>query len=321
MKEKAVIDALPGFTIGLKTILYGAYQHYHLGMSISKVIDTLSLHGLSITPGALVGSWHALAKTFKPFYSSIHETIKNSTEAVYADETSARQKGKKFWLWSFSTKTAAYFTIRKSRGGDIVREVLGDVFLGILVTDFWKPYLAVKALFRQWCVAHFLREFKKIEYSRKDPPDEYWRFKKKVKRLFHDALRASKKKNTAMSDRQRAYDRFLKRLDNIVGGSYHDTDVLRLVKRLRTYREGFFTFVVKDVDSTNNHAERIIRYAVIMRKISFHTMSDHGSETMSILMSVFKTLELQNKNVFREALRMAQDCIFDQKKTKNDLAA
>ena len=83
----------------------------------------------------------------------------------------------------------------------------------------------------------------------------------------------------------------------------------------------FFTFVVKDVDSTNNHAERIIRYAVIMRKISFHTMSDHGSETMSILMSVFKTLELQNKNVFREALRMAQDCILNQKKTKKRLSS
>jgi hypothetical protein len=35
-------------------------------MSISKVIDTLSIHGLPITPGALVGAWHALAKIYKP---------------------------------------------------------------------------------------------------------------------------------------------------------------------------------------------------------------------------------------------------------------
>jgi transposase len=321
MKEKAIIDALPGYTIGLKTTLYSAYQHYHLGMSISKVIDTLSLHGLTITPGALVGSWHTLAKTFKPFYNSIHETIKNSTEAVHADETGARQKGKKFWLWAFSTKTEVLFAIRKSRGGDVVREILGDVFMGILVTDFWKPYLAVKALFRQWCVAHFLREFKKIEYSRKDPSKEYWRFKKKVKRLFHDALRLSKKDHRTMPDRQAAYNRYLKRLDEIVAGSYCDQDVLRLVKRLRTYRDGFFTFVVKDVDSTNNHAERIIRYAVIMRKISFHTMSDQGSETMSVLMSVFKTLELRNKNVFREALSMTQDYILIQKSSKKNSAA
>lgn len=321
MKEKAVTDALPGFSIGLKTILYSAYQHYHLGMSISKVIDTLSLHGLTITPGALVGAWRALAKLYLPFYNNIHTIIKDCREALYADETSARQKGKKFWLWLFSTKTEAFFTIRKSRGGDVVREILGDVFLGILVTDFWKPYLAVKALFRQWCVAHFLREFKKIEYSRKDPPLEYWLFKKKVKRLFNDALRVSRRDNKTTSDRKASYDRFIERIDEITRGSYDDHDVLRLIKRLKKYRDGFFTFVIKDVDSTNNHSERMIRYAVIMRKISFHTMSDKGSETMSILMSVFKTLELRNKDVFREALCMAQNFILIRKNTKKNLAA
>lgn len=322
MKEKAVIDALPGFTIGLKTILYGAYHHYHLGMSISKVIDTLSLHGMTITSGALVGAWHALAKIYKPMYDTIHTTIKNSTEAVYADETGARQKGKKFWLWSFSTKNEALFTIRKSRGGDVVRAILGRVFSGILVTDFWKPYHAVSARWRQWCLAHFLREFKKIEYARNAPPIEYRRFKKKVKRLFHDAIRQSgKKKSTSPKDRQMAHDRFLKRLDEIARGTYKDHDVVRLVKRLKKYRDGFFTFVVKDVDSTNNHAERIIRYAVIMRKISFHTMSDKGSETMSILMSVFKTLELRGLDVFKDALVIAQNEIVNRKYCKNSLAA
>src|SRR5208337_3218420 len=201
MKEKAVIDALPGFSIGLKTVLYSAYLHYHMGMSISKIIATLSLQGMGITSGALIGAWNALAKTYKPFYDIIHSTIKNSEEAVYADETGARQKVKKFWLWSFSTKTEALFAIRKSRGGDVVREILGDIFRGILVTDFWKPYLAVDASFRQWCLAHFLREFKKIEYARKSPPDEYWRFKKKVKRLFRDAIRESEKENIVNEDR------------------------------------------------------------------------------------------------------------------------
>jgi len=321
MKEKAVIDALPGFSIGLKTVLYSAYLHYHMGMSISKIIATLSLQGMGITSGALIGAWNALAKTYKPFYDIIHSTIKNSEEAVYADETGARQKGKKFWLWSFSTKAEALFAIRKSRGGDVVREILGDIFRGILVTDFWKPYLAVDASFRQWCLAHFLREFKKIEYARKSPPDEYWRFKKKVKRLFRDAIRESEKENIVNEDRQSAYNRFIKRLDDIVNVDYKDDDVVRLTKRLKKYRDGFFTFVVKDVDSTNNHAERMIRYAVIMRKISFHTMSAKGSETMSILMTIFKTLELRSGNVFKEALVIAQDEIVKKKYHKIDLAA
>jgi len=315
-----VCDALPGFTTGLKTTLYSAYLHYHLGMSISKIIANLGIQGSELTSGALVGSWQALAKLFKPLYDTIHDTIKNCRDAVYADETGARQHGKKCWLWSFSTKTEVLFAIRKSRGGKVVREILGDIFYGILVTDFWKPYLAVKAWLRQWCIAHFLREFKKIEFARSRLPDEYWIFKKKVKRLFHDALRAKDKKASA-AEKTCAHDRFLKRLDAIAAGIYSDPDVKRLVKRLKTYRDGFFTFVVKDIDATNNHSERIIRYAVIMRKISFHTMSDKGSETMSIMMSVFKTLELRNADVFQEALNIAKSAIVAKKYKKVDFAA
>jgi len=320
MKEKPVTEAMPGFVTGLKTIAYSAYLHYHQGMSISKVVENLSTLGMNITAGSLVGGWKALAELLKPFCEEIGQKIRGSTEAVYADETGARQKGKKFWLWSFSTKFEVLFLIRKSRGGDVVREVLGTVFQGILVTDFWKPYLAVNALLRQWCIAHFLREFKKIEYARSELPDEYWLFKKKVKRLFRDALRSSKKKLSGQ-ERQAAYERFLKRLDEITFQEFYDKDVIRLLKRLRKYRDGFFTFVVRNVDATNNHSERIIRYAVIMRKTSFHTMSDAGSETMSILMSMFKTLELRDENVLEGIILLAQKAIMDKKMKKADLAA
>jgi len=306
MREAAITDALPGFVTGLNTVVYSAFLHYYLGMSISKVLKNLKIHGMSLTSGSLVGGWHALADILKPLYSKIHNKIRGSTEAVYADETGFRQKGKKFWLWSFATKQEAFFTIRKSRAGDVVLDVLGKIFHGILVTDFWKPYLAVKSALRQWCIAHFLREFKKIEFRRKELPDEYYHFKKKVRRLFNDALKVSKDNTSTPEKRQEAHKRYLKRLDSIVFENYSDSDVKRLVKRLKTYRDGFFTFVTNDVDATNNHAERIIRFAVIMRKISFHTMSDKGSETMSILISIFKTLELQGNDVFQEALLLAK---------------
>lgn len=323
MKETAVTDALPGFVTGLKTVVYTAFQHYYLGMSISKILKNLEIHGIPLTSGSLVGSWHALADILRPFYNDIHVKIRGSTEAVYADETGFRQKGKKFWLWSFSTKQEAFFTIRKSRAGDVVLDVLDDVFYGILVTDFWKPYLAVKSALRQWCIAHFLREFKKIEFRRKELPFEYYHFKKKVRRLFNDALKESKDNTSTHEKRQKAHKRFLKRLDSIVFEDYSDSDVKRLVKRLKNYRDGFFTFVIKDVDATNNHAERIIRFAVIMRKISFHTMSDKGSETMSILISFFKTLELQGYDVFRETLSIVKKEIElkKHKKEKLDLTA
>ena len=53
------------------------------------------------------------------------------------------------------------------------------------------------------------------------------------------------------------------------------------------------TFVAENVDPTNNFSERMIRFAVILRKSRFHTISERGSETLSVLLTVFKTVFLR----------------------------
>ena len=35
--EPVITDALPGFITGLRTMVYSAFKHYHLGMSVSKI--------------------------------------------------------------------------------------------------------------------------------------------------------------------------------------------------------------------------------------------------------------------------------------------
>lgn len=308
--EPVVTDALPGFTIGLRTIVYSAFLHYGQGLSVSRTVKNLSLHGMKLSGGELLNAWQNLAEVLRPEYDAILEHIRSTTSAVHADETGHRQKGKRFWMWVFATKTHALFLIRRRRNSAVVLEVLGREFGGILVTDFWKPYLATAARLRQWCVAHLLREFKKIEFRESRPPPEYYRFKKVVRRLFADALRFSCRMETTSAEREAAHARFLRRLKVIASGHYRWPDVRRLSKRLSTYSEGLFTFVSEeDVDATNNHAERTIRSAVILRKIQFHTMSDAGSRTMETLISILRTLELQGKDPYTELLRMARESI------------
>jgi hypothetical protein len=47
------------------------------------------------------------------------------------------------------------------------------------------------------------------------------------------------------------------------------------------------------VPSDNNHAERQIRPAVIIRKNSLCNRSEEGAATQAILMSVYRTLKLR----------------------------
>jgi len=64
--------------------------------------------------------------------------------------------------------------------------------------------------------------------------------------------------------------------------------------------------VEPDVPFDNNHAEREVRPAVLMRKNSFQNMSEAGALTHSILMTVFRTLKRRGHNpvdTLVEALR------------------
>lgn len=58
-----------------------------------------------------------------------------------------------------------------------------------------------------------------------------------------------------------------------------------------------FTFLDHpEVPSDNNHAERQIRPAVMVRKNSYANGSDGGTETQAVLMSVFQTLKQRGNN-------------------------
>jgi transposase len=75
---------------------------------------------------------------------------------------------------------------------------------------------------------------------------------------------------------------------------WRDADVKRLVNRLRRFRQTIFTLLDYPlVPSENNHAEREIRPAVIMRQNCQGYRSGNGANAQAILMSVYRTLKLR----------------------------
>ena len=89
-----------------------------------------------------------------------------------------------------------------------------------------------------------------------------------------------------------------KRMTQLIETPWKNAEAKRLVKRLRRHREELFVFLYHEgVPFDNNHAERTIRGAVVMRKNSYCNRSADGAETQAILMSVFQTLKQRNANV------------------------
>ena len=150
---------------------------------------------------------------------------------------------------------------------------------------------------KQKCLAHLLRELKRVEQY-KDSGGDWPRFGKKLKRLIHDAIRLRKAKNELNKQSyQYRCERMAKRLKLLFEHKWSNKEARRLIKRLRRHQDELFTFLYNDeVPYDNNFGERSIRGAVIMRKNSYNNRSERGALTQSVLMSVFFTIKQRGLN-------------------------
>lgn len=292
-----VSDALPNAMIGLRLVVFTAWLHYLVGMSVNNIVNLLAVFAnFKITAGGLTLAWKKLATTVEPLYGNIGEIVRK-TAVLHADETGWRISGITHWLWCFATKNFCYYVIDKSRGSPVIKRVLGKIFEGILICDFWGAYNKICTLATQRCFYHLFTEMEKVD--KKNKSDLWKAFRKKFTRLLKDAVRLSGKKGQLATEictrrKQRLYDR----LDQLIEmPSCEDKDVKRLKKRLKRHRNELFTFLeFNGVCPYNNHAEQQMRKPVITRKISHQNRSGQGAKTHAILMTLFRSAELQKLN-------------------------
>ena len=285
--------ALPKATLGLRLTLLSAFLHYALGMTTRNICTWLrTFCQFQVTPGGLVLQWQRLAAVLKPVYDNLAEAARLSA-VLNIDESGWRILGRTAWLWCFTSARLAYYVLTPSRAGPVVKQVLGDVFRGILITDFFGAYDRIQAFAKQKCVVHLLREIKQV--SLRNRSAEWLRFARRLKRLIHEALRlVIERERIGEEVYSRRVANLHMRLADIFGITYRDADAERLSKRLAKYSDELLTFLLHpNVAADNNHAERQIRFAVIMRKNYFGNRSMRGAEAQAILMSLFRTCHLR----------------------------
>ena len=303
--EPAVPDAMPNATLGHHIVALGSWFHYGLGVTISQVKEILGSHlNTEITAGGLVDGWRRLAEALLPWYEQIGQEAR-ADAVLHADETGWRVAGQTWWLWCFCTLRCCYYLIDPSRGSSALQKFFVEAYRGTLVTDFWAAYNNVFSTDCQKCLPHLLRELLKV--------DEYnlsieWRaFGKQLKRLIRDGLRLRKRPDFTKEKYASRIALINKRLWAMADATYQDPDAKRLGERIGKYRDHLFTFLdTAGVPPDNNHAERMIRPAVIIRTNSLCNRSEQGAATQAILMSVYRTLKLRGLDAtatIAEALR------------------
>ncbi len=306
--EPKVPDALPGSRLGHRVCIFAAWLHFGLGLSTSQILQVLNAHlNFSLSEGGLIQSAHRIAGILTPWYDQIAWEVK-AASVLNADETGWRVRGKTFWLWCFCSTGASYYMIDPSRGGPALSRFFTEALDGILVTDFWNAYNAVECSARQVCLPHLFRELDAT--SEKDASAEWGIFHKSLKRLLRDAVRLKKAveldPDSRASRRARLDARLAALLENVETShsSATNANVKRLVKRLRSHDDHLFTFLdYAGVPSDNNHAEREIRPAVIMRKNILCNQSENGAQTQAVLMTIFRTLRKRGLDAMTEIVK------------------
>ena len=289
--EPQVPDALPNCTLGNRTVVLSAWLHYGLGTTTRQIVDVFGGHlKLPLTDGGLTQMWHRLADVLTPWYGQIH---RHGLDAgvLFADETGWRVEGRTWWLWCFTCADATFYWIDESRGHPALDAFFVEEFRGVLVTDFWAAYDAVGRT-KQKCWPHLLRELTEVDKG-SGAGGDWPAFAKRLRRVYGDAVRLELTRGVKPSDE---YDMKLSRLHarivDLSIGDWSNAHATRLAKRLRKYGAELLTFVeFEGVPSSNNHAEREVRPAVLMRKASYGSQSARGAATRGVLMSVCRTLK------------------------------
>ncbi len=298
--EPRVGEALPGSTLGTRVLVLSAWLHYALGNTLSQIVEVFNFHlQMRVSEGGLVQMWYRLQGILFAWYEQIQREALNSA-VLFADETSWRVVGKTCWLWCFATQDLTYYIIDRSRGSPALAKFFIQEFGGTLVSDFWGAYNAVVCAFRQKCLAHLFRELEHTE-KYKSPGDDWPEFAKKLRRLLGDAIRLWRRREELSAETYASRrDRIHGRLAELIETPWEDPNAKRLIKRFRRHQDELFTFLDQEgVPFDNNHAERAIRPAVIIRKNSHGNRSQQGADCQAVLMSVFRTLKQRGHDPIR----------------------
>jgi len=286
-----------GFGTGCKalvTLLTGKYR-----LSKQSVVELMSdVFGIDLSMGMVSKMERQVSAALAFAYDEAKAHVKKQP-VLHADETGWREAGKKAWLWTAVAVTTmvAVFKIAAKRSAEVAKELLGDGFEGIGVSDRYTSYLWLKC--RQLCWAHLLRDFQAMV-------DRGGGGRKIGLELLHEAKRMFKWWHK-VRDGTMPRERFIKNMSSVInrvgellekGTHCRSSKTASVCREIQALEKWLWAFVYVDgVEPTNNAAERALRFAVIWRKICYGTQSETGSRFVERMLTVVTTLRMQERGV------------------------
>jgi transposase len=216
------------------------------------------------------------------------------------DETGHKDNGDRFWTWCFRSSSFTVFKVDRSRGSDVLLDVLGDEFDGVLGCDYFSAYRKymddVNATV-QFCLAHLIRDVRFLTTLSDKVTKNYGnRVLERLRELFHVIHRRDRMSEERF---QRALAKARENLIRTAKSPPPRCEAKNLAKRFRKHGKAYFEFITTPgVEPTNNLAEQAIRFVVLDRKVTQGTRGEAGRQWSERIWTVIATCSQQGRSVF-----------------------
>ncbi len=216
------------------------------------------------------------------------------------DETGHKDKGKPHWTWCFRAELYTLFKIDPSRGSDVLVEVLGEEFEGVLGCDYFSAYRKYMREFDvlvQFCLAHLIRD---VKFLTSLPDAVTANYGQRVLEALRGLFRVIHRRQSMEEGRfQRALESARDLLLAMGKRAPQRNEAQNLAERFRQHGAAYFQFITTPgVEPTNNLAEQAIRFVVQDRHVTQGTRSRTGQRWCERIWTAIATCVQQGRSVF-----------------------
>jgi hypothetical protein len=264
------------------------------------------LFGVEISVGSVQKAWEETGDALARPYAELEESLP-AEPVLNSDETGSRTNGDKRWVWVLCSSWFVFYHIACSRGVEVLVELLGEAFGGILCSDRCPTYLSYHRGLAQFCWAHLQRTLKGIaEFASTADAVHFARdMLSAVERLFGlwYQFRGESGSGERLLTRSELIQQSIPIQKKIcrLAAKFLDSDdreVRNLARAFYLHWDKLFTFIEQEgVEPTNNVSERNLRLFVLIRKITYGNRSATGEIALARLLTVTQTCKLQQRPV------------------------
>ena len=257
--------------------------------------------GLTICRGQLAKIIGKVSRALEQPYEELLDDLPGQA-VLNVDETGHKRNGQQRWTWCFRAGLYTLFKIDPTRSGDVLIDVLGTEFDGVLGCDYFSAYRRYHrecGVVLQFCLAHLIRDVKYLT-TLPDARDRAYgeRLSRGVARAVRGDPPARGWHGAGVSDAG-----WRRRGPRCCGGgrrAYRRREPPATWRSgSRSHGESYFRFITEPgVEPTNNLAEQAIRFVVIDRQITQGTRSERGDRWCERIWTVMATCSQQGRSVF-----------------------